>query len=70
VLLVPARADMCLVVARALRTGAPQLATDIPPDALGAIGPDPAHREIARALDDTSYLVLPLVARGRTLGAL
>jgi len=57
-------------VARALRSGAPQVAGDISSKALDVIAPDPAHRDIARALDYTSYLVVPLVARGRTLGTL
>jgi signal transduction histidine kinase len=57
-------------VARALRSGRPELAGDISPEALVAIAPEPAHRDIARALEYKSYLVVPLVARGRTLGTL
>ena len=57
-------------VAEALRTGRAQIAADISPSALAAIAPEPAHRDIARALDYTAYLVVPLLARGRTLGAL
>jgi signal transduction histidine kinase/CheY-like chemotaxis protein len=64
----PPRRDGEHPVARAIRTGEPQLATDISPQELAAIAPDPAHREIALAY--TSYLVIPLVARDRTLGTL
>jgi signal transduction histidine kinase/ActR/RegA family two-component response regulator len=57
-------------VARALRSGRAELAADISPDALQAIAPDPEHRRLAHTMDYTSYLVVPLIARGRTLGAL
>ena len=57
-------------VARALRGGRPELATELSADALQAIAPDPAHRELAHAMAYTSYLVVPLIARERTLGAI
>jgi signal transduction histidine kinase/CheY-like chemotaxis protein len=57
-------------VAQALRTGQAQIAGDISASALAAIAPEPGHRDIARALHYTAYLVVPLLARGRTLGAL
>ena len=57
-------------VARALRTGRPELATDISAEALERIAPDPAHRDLAHVMAYTSYLVVPLIARDRTLGAL
>jgi GAF domain-containing protein len=57
-------------VATVLRTGRPQLAPAITESMLTAIAPDPQHRQIARALTYTSFIVVPLVARGRTLGAL
>jgi signal transduction histidine kinase len=57
-------------VARALRSGRPELATDISTDALEAIAPDPAHRELAHAMAYASYLVVPITARERTLGAI
>ncbi|HEX3177560.1 MAG TPA: GAF domain-containing protein [Methylomirabilota bacterium] len=57
-------------VARALRAGTAQVAADISPTVLEAIAPDAGHRDIARTLQYTSYVVVPLVARGRTLGAL
>lgn len=57
-------------VARVLRTGRPEVAPEITGPLLDAIAPDPGHREIARRLGYRSYMVVPLVARGRTLGAL
>jgi signal transduction histidine kinase/CheY-like chemotaxis protein len=58
-------------VAVALRTGVSQVALTITEPVLAAVADDhPAHREIARALEYTSYIIVPMVAHGRTLGAL
>jgi signal transduction histidine kinase len=57
-------------VSRALRSGRPELAADVSAAALESIAPDPAHRELAHAMAYTSYLVVPLIARERTLGAI
>jgi signal transduction histidine kinase/CheY-like chemotaxis protein len=57
-------------VARALRTGRPELASDISADLLESIAPDPAHRDLAHAMAYTSYLVVPIIARERTFGAI
>jgi signal transduction histidine kinase/ActR/RegA family two-component response regulator len=57
-------------VARALRSGRVEVAGEISGDEMHAIAADPAHLKIARALDYRSYLVVPLMARGRTLGAI
>ncbi len=57
-------------VARALRSGRPELAGEITADALERIAPDPAHRDLAHAMAYASYLVVPLIARERTLGAI
>jgi signal transduction histidine kinase len=57
-------------VARALRSGRPELAGEISAEALETIAPDPAHRELVQAMAYASYLVVPLIARERTLGAL
>ena len=57
-------------VARALRSGRPELATDISADTLETIAPDPAHRELAHVMAYTSYLVVPIIARERTFGAI
>ncbi len=57
-------------VAEALRTGRPLFAPEVTEPVLDAIAVDPEHRRLARALAYTSYVVVPLVARGRTLGAI
>jgi signal transduction histidine kinase len=57
-------------VARVLRSGRPELAGEISGDALEAMAPDAAQRELAHAMAYASYLVVPLTARGRTLGAI
>jgi signal transduction histidine kinase/ActR/RegA family two-component response regulator len=57
-------------VARALRTGCAEVAGEISREEMAAIAEDPEHLEVARALGYTSYLVVPLVARGRTVGAI
>jgi signal transduction histidine kinase len=57
-------------VARALRSGRPELASEISAETLEAIAPDPAHRDLAHAMAYTSYLVVPVIARDRTFGAI
>jgi signal transduction histidine kinase/ActR/RegA family two-component response regulator len=57
-------------VATVLRTGRPEIATTITEATLERIAKDQEHRDIATALRYTSYIVVPFVARGRTLGAL
>jgi PAS domain S-box-containing protein len=53
-----------------IRTGRPVLLPDIPDELLVAGARDAEHLRIARELGLRSALVLPLTARGRTLGAL
>ena len=57
-------------VAKVLRTGRPDIATEIHEALLNDIAPELGHLEIARGLTYRSYIVVPLVARGRILGAL
>jgi PAS domain S-box-containing protein len=53
-----------------LRTGEPDMMSEIPEGFLEAAAVDAEHREMLRELGLRSYLVVPLVARGRTLGAI
>jgi GAF domain-containing protein len=53
-----------------LRTGQPELVPEISESLLDEAVHDTRHREIMRELGLKSYLVVPLVARGRTLGAI
>jgi PAS domain S-box-containing protein len=53
-----------------LRTGKPELGTDIPDSMLTAAVRDEEHLRLIRELGLKSYMVVPLIARGRTLGAI
>ncbi|QDV38525.1 PAS domain-containing hybrid sensor histidine kinase/response regulator [Tautonia plasticadhaerens] len=55
---------------RVLRTGRPKLFNRATFPAIDSLTGSPARREVVRALGVNSLLILPLVARGRTLGAL
>ena len=53
-----------------MRTGSPELVAEIPRSLLEEAARDAEHREILQNLGLESYLVVPLVARGRTLGTI
>jgi signal transduction histidine kinase len=55
-------------VAVALRTGESQLASEVDEAWLGSIASNTAHRDLLRRLAPRSFMAVPLVARGRTLG--
>ena len=55
---------------RILRTGRPELIVEVPGDLLEAAARDAASLELIRTLAPRSYIGVPLVARGRTLGAI
>jgi len=57
-------------VLEVIRTGKPEFLPDIPDELLVAGATDAEHLRIARELGLRSAMVLPLTARGRTLGAL
>jgi PAS domain S-box-containing protein len=52
-----------------VETGEPELIENVSDSFLEAIAVGPEHLEILRRLEPRSLLVVPLVARGRTLGA-
>jgi PAS domain S-box-containing protein len=54
---------------RVIRGGAPELGEEMSDEFLRATTRDREHFEIAKALEVDSYMCVPLVARGRTLGA-
>ena len=59
------------VVGRVVRTGQPVLIPTIPQELVEALfPPDPRLRQILRELGDRSSMLVPLVARGQTLGVL
>jgi PAS domain S-box-containing protein len=57
-------------VANVVRTGKPELAREIPEATVGRIAEDPEHLRLAQRLNYASYAVVPLVARGRIIGAM
>lgn len=66
----PPGANPANPVERALAVGTSVVASGVTDAYLTAIARDPAHLEIMRALGIGAYLMVPLIARGRTLGAL
>jgi serine phosphatase RsbU (regulator of sigma subunit) len=52
------------------RTGVPVLVSDVPDELLVANAEDETHLELLRALGMRSAIVMPLLVRGRSLGAL
>jgi PAS domain S-box-containing protein len=57
-------------VPQVLRTGHSEMATEIPDSLLVEAARDSEHLRIARELGLKSYMVVPLIARGRTLGTI
>ena len=54
-----------------LRTGEPEMMAEIPEELVDQAARDEEHRELLRrAWNSRSYMVVPLVTRGRTLGAI
>jgi PAS domain-containing protein len=66
----PHRVDAPGGPARVIRTGQAELWPEIASDAIDRAAVDAEHLEILRSLDIRSYLAVPLIARGRTLGAI
>lgn len=64
----PARPDD--PVPHALRTGDPQLVSDVSDTLLRSLTPNKEHYKSLRKLDIRSYIVVPMAARGRMLGTL
>src|SRR5919107_496957 len=57
-------------VGQVSRTGRSELVPEIPESLLEEAARDAEHREILQGLGLKSYMIVPLVARGRTLGAI
>jgi PAS domain S-box-containing protein len=66
----PADPDSPRGVHQVLRTGEPDMMSEIPPEMIEGAARDEEHGEILKQLGLRSYMVVPLVARGRTLGAI
>lgn len=57
-------------VAEVIRSGRPQLLSDVPDEMLVEAAEDSTHLELIRALGIVSMMVVPLAVRGRSLGAI
>ena len=66
----PPRFDAPTGVPNVLRTGKPEFMAEIPAGLLEASAESPEHLEVIRELGLHSYMVVPMIARGRTLGAI
>jgi PAS domain S-box-containing protein len=66
----PPRADRESGVPKVIRTGQPEIYERIPPELFEETAHDEEHLRILRSLGMRSALMLPLTARGRTLGAI
>jgi len=66
----PTDLDPSRGVAQVIHTGTPELVSKIPDELLVEAALDAEHLGVLRTLGLTSYLIVPLTARGRTLGAI
>ncbi|HVE77310.1 MAG TPA: GAF domain-containing sensor histidine kinase [Gemmatimonadaceae bacterium] len=66
----PPHADDLIGAARVIRTGRPEMVFDVPDEALVAAARGQEHLALLRTLGVKSYVVAPMVARGRVLGAI
>ena len=57
-------------IVKALRTGRPALASEITDEMLTAAYPIEEQREVVRELGLKSYMIVPLIVRGHTLGVI
>ena len=66
----PDPGDPRSAVGAVLRTGSPTLVADVDDEFLGRITRDAEHAQAVRSLGMRSLIIVPLIARGRTLGAI
>ena len=66
----PREVDASGGVARVLRTGEPELASDAHGSGLERLAADGEHLALYRKLGARSIMIVPLIARGKTIGAL
>jgi signal transduction histidine kinase len=67
---IPIGAHTAHPVLEVLRTRAPKIVHDVSGESLEAMTADAREREIVRALGLSSFLVVPMIARGHPLGAI
>ncbi|MFN2603698.1 MAG: ATP-binding protein [Gemmatimonadaceae bacterium] len=66
----PTRSDSPVGVPAVLRTGNSELVEEIPPDLLKSLAEDTEHLDAILSLGLKSYVIVPLIAQGKTYGAL
>jgi PAS domain S-box-containing protein len=66
----PPDPDASRGVRKVLQTGEPDMMEEIPEELLDQIAVDAEHREMMRKLGLKSYMVVPMIARGRMHGAI
>jgi PAS domain S-box-containing protein len=66
----PPRASARYGVPVVIRTGRSLLHAEVPPEILAAFGRTPEERALLEAIAPRSVIIVPLIARGRTLGAI
>ena len=66
----PSNPDTTRGVRKVLETGEPDMMEEIPEELLDRVAVDAEHRETMRKLGLRSYIVVPMVARGRMHGAI
>ncbi len=67
---VPPELDPEVGIARVLRSGLPQLVAEVPDAVSREAARDDPHAALARRIAARSLLIVPVAARGRTLGAI
>jgi signal transduction histidine kinase len=66
----PPHPDDRLGAPRVIRTGRPELVAEVSDAAMQAVARDAEHLRLLRALGLGAYVIVPMVARGRVLGAI
>lgn len=66
----PPSSEDLVGTARVIRSGRPEMAFEIPDSALVATARDPEQLRLLRELGVESYVTVPMVARGRVVGAM
>src|SRR5918994_925311 len=66
----PSNPDTSRGVRKVLQTGEPDMMAEIPEELLDQIAVNAEHREMMRKLGLRSYMVVPMIARGRNHGAI
>jgi signal transduction histidine kinase len=66
----PSTLDPTTGIPAVIRTGEPIMTSDVTDDMLVSFARDPEHLAMLRSLEIRSSMIVPMTARGRTLGAL